>query len=132
MSDMSPYTPAILARLIADAKASMDRGKPEELFAACRGLLPWSGCPDVDRALGRLFNLLLRHGNAIRIADFEGEAFGVDRLLRGWKPQDASVPYPSWNYRQVFVPDCDPDVAKTTSVMTDYRFLKLWAPTSIN
>src|SRR5262245_1784496 len=116
MTDVFPYTPATLARLAADAKASTDSGKPEDLIATCRELMPWIGRGEVDRTLGKVLRLLLRHGNQIKIAEIEAEAFPLDRLAHGWNPQDASVAYLGWKYRQAFQPERDPDVAQVQAL----------------
>jgi hypothetical protein len=112
MSEMFPYTPAVLARLTAEAKACIERSEPDLLAAMCRPLLPWAGRADVDRALGVLLKLLLRHASAMSIAEIEAEAFSLDRLRQGWNPQDASIAYLSWKGRQAFEPEGDPDIAQ--------------------
>lgn len=112
MSEMFSYTPAVLARLAAEAKACIERSEPDLLAALCRELLPWAGDRDVDRTLGTLLKLLMRHAGATSIAEIEAEAFPLDRLRQGWNPQNASIAYLSWKYRQAFGPERDPDLAQ--------------------
>ena len=55
------------------------------------------------------------------IAEIEAEAFAVDRMLTGWNPENASATYLNWKYRQVFIPDRDPDLAQATLLVTAYQ-----------
>ena len=117
MSETFPYTPAVLARLAADAKACIECGEPDLLAAMCHDLLPWAGRADVDRTLSTLLKLLLRHASATSIAEIEAEAFPLNRLRQGWNPQDASIVYLNWKYRQAFGPERDPDVAQARALV---------------
>jgi len=112
MSETFSYTPAVLASLAGEAKACVERGDPDLLAVMCHDLLPWAGHEDVDRVLGTVLKLLLRHAGAMRVAEIEAEAFPVDRLRQGWNPQGASIAYLSWKYRQAFGPERDPDLAQ--------------------
>ena len=74
MSETFPYTPAALARRTAEAKACIERSEPDLLATMCRELLPWAGRGDVDRVLGTVLKLLLRHVGAMRVAEIEAVA----------------------------------------------------------
>ena len=117
MSETLPYTPAVLARLAAEAKACIERSEPDSLAALCHELLPWAGDGDVARTLGKILKLLLRHASATSIAEIEAEAFPLTRLREGWNPQDASIAYLSWKYRQAFGPARDPDLAQAKGLV---------------
>jgi len=112
MNSMLPSPITDLKMVIYNAKRCVQRGEPDAIAAMCRPLLPWAGRADVDRALGVLLKLLLRHASAMSIAEIEAEAFSLDRLRQGWNPQDASIAYLSWKGRQAFEPEGDPDIAQ--------------------
>ena len=117
MSEMFPYTPAVLARLAAEAKACIERSEPDSLAALCRELLPWASDGEVALTLGKILKLLLRHASATSIAEIEADAFSLDRLRQGWNPQDASIAYLSWKYRQAFGPERDHDLAQARGLV---------------
>jgi len=107
---MGPYSVANLTRAVADAKACIDRGKADLIADMCCDLLPELGQSDVDRALGMMLKLLLRHASAEKIAEVEAKVFSLDQMRSGWNPQDASISYLLWKYRQAFGPERDPDL----------------------
>jgi len=109
---MPPCAITELNRAIADAKACIERGEPDLLAAMCRDILPWAGQADVDRTLGRLLKLTLRHASATSVAEIEAKAFPLDRLQKGWNPQDASIAYLDWKYRQTVQRQGNPDLGQ--------------------
>ena len=110
MSTVLPYTAKDLSRLIAEGRNHVERHAPDLLATMCHDLLPWAGRADVDRTLGMLLKLFLRHASTAKVAEIEAEAFPLDRLRHGWNPQDASIAYLGWKYRQAFGPERDPDL----------------------
>jgi hypothetical protein len=114
---MCPYTRTVLAKLTAEAKISVEQGDPDALVTMCRDLLPWIGVEQVDHALGKVLRLLLRHGHPGMISKIEEDAFGADRLLSGWNPENASAAYLDWKYRQVFGIGGDPDLAQAKALL---------------
>lgn len=112
MSGRFPYSTADVAKLAEDARASVERGKPEDLLETCRVLLPWTGQDEADRTLGKVLRLVLRHVPAGKVAEIEADIFTVERLAAGWNPENASIAYLDWKYRQTFRPECAPDLAQ--------------------
>ena len=123
MSNVIPYKAKDLTRLIAEAKNNVERGEPNLLATMCHDLLPWAGRADVDRTLGILLKLLLRHAGETSVAAIEADAFPLDRLRHGWNPQDASIAYLGWKYRRAFGPERDPDLEQAGGLVAAVQAL---------
>jgi hypothetical protein len=94
---------------LKEAKTALERGKPEDLVALCRKLLPWTGQGEVDCKLGAMLRQLLRHDSPASIAEIERDVFTVERLATGWNPANASIAYVDWKYRHLLASRDMPD-----------------------
>lgn len=115
MMVMRPSQLTDFEKAINEAKHFVERGKPDAIASVCRPLLSSVGSAEVDHAVGVLLKLLLRHGSASSVAAIEADAFPLDRLQKGWNPQNVSVAYLCWKYRITILPEQqpDPEQAKT-------------------